>query len=303
MISVCIPVYNSLIRDLVVNLIRQEYAEQYITEILCFDDQSDTINQEENKRDLAFGKVRYHILDQNVGRSRIRNLLAEEAKGKYILFLDDDVLPISSSFLKQYVQALSMASVVCGGHIYREDPPEYHAHYLHWFYGSQREVRLAKDRQLHPYDAFMSGNFLIERELFLDIKFEERIRSYGHEDTVFGLQLKELNIEILHLDNPVYHDGLEDATKFLSKHRDATANLLQLSEQGIRVPSRLWKSYELLRTVGLTKVFKWGYEVFHPVLEQNLRSQNISLRLFDLYRLGYLCTIDSKRNTRNEVTP
>ncbi|MBK9012976.1 MAG: hypothetical protein IPM82_02230 [Saprospiraceae bacterium] len=63
----------------------------------------------------------------------------------------------------------------------------------------------------------MTNNFLIPRQLFLEIQFDETLRQYGHEDTLFGMELARRQVPIVHIDNPLEHIGLEPVDVFLRK--------------------------------------------------------------------------------------
>jgi len=70
MISVCIPVYNFNISELV-NVIKDQITD-FDFELIVIDDASDENFKSDNKKILDFCK--YIELDKNIGRSKIRNL-------------------------------------------------------------------------------------------------------------------------------------------------------------------------------------------------------------------------------------
>ena len=88
MVSVLIPIYNTDVRAFVKQLILQLEKNQLDGEIQCLDDGSNEefiiLNREISN--LKF--VRYKELNLNIGRSRIRNLLAKTAKFQWLLFAD-----------------------------------------------------------------------------------------------------------------------------------------------------------------------------------------------------------------------
>ena len=79
-------------------------------EIIIWDDASNiaSLDQFDNENILFFKSP------VNMGRSKTREFLAEKAKFPYLLFLDADVLPISSLFLTQYLQHASEKAVFVG---------------------------------------------------------------------------------------------------------------------------------------------------------------------------------------------
>ncbi|MEZ4985408.1 MAG: hypothetical protein R2795_10285 [Saprospiraceae bacterium] len=84
--------------------------------------------------------VTWSFLPQNIGRARIRNWLAERANYEYLLFLDCDSGIPDAHFIERYLLHLAPDTVICGGRTYLPTPPNDNT-YLHWYYGSQREVR------------------------------------------------------------------------------------------------------------------------------------------------------------------
>ena len=62
------------------------------------------------------------------------------------------------------------------------------------------------------------------------VKFDERITKYGHEDTLFGFELKKNNTQITHIDNPVINGNLETNEEFIEKTEEGLLNLLKIVE-------------------------------------------------------------------------
>jgi len=288
-LSILIPVYNYDVRQLVEALQQQATALRGVdVEILCFDDASEAAFRRLNATVGEWAGVEYRLLPNNLGRSRIRNLLAREARHDYLLFIDCDSQVPDEKYLQRYVAALSPNCLLYGGRIYQPQPPADKSLMLHWRYGSVREAKPAEERQKQAYHSFMTNNFLIPSALFQPIGFDERLLQYGHEDTLFGMELQARGVHILHMDNPLIHAGLESAVAFLQKSRQALENLAFLHHQGTGIDTRLLRwalrfhgrpSEAVLRAL-------WGG--CRTSLEQQLSSARPSLRLFDLYKLGCL---------------
>ncbi|MCC6726469.1 MAG: hypothetical protein IT258_18350, partial [Saprospiraceae bacterium] len=154
----------------------------------------------------------------------------------------------------------------------------------HWYYGRYREQTTAAARSRSPYHGFMTNNFLISKSIFLSILFDETLRQYGHEDTLFGMKLAERKVPILHIDNPLEHIGLESTEVFLQKTRQGLENLVKLRAEGKPIDTKLTKAFDFLE--------KWQLSVFLPAFERflfvKLRNGSLNLRLFDLYKLAVL---------------
>ena len=99
MISILIPTYNYNITRLVTDLHQQAVDTCVDFEIIVMEDGS-TRFVEKNKfvNDVEF--CRHIVLKENIGRSAVRNSLADEAKYGHLLFLDCDAEVCSSRFVK-----------------------------------------------------------------------------------------------------------------------------------------------------------------------------------------------------------
>ena len=86
MLSILIPTFNHNIVSLVKELHEQAVHEDIVFEIVCLDDAS-TLFVAENQTITQFSNTHYEILGNNVGRSKIRNLLAQKAKYDWLLYL------------------------------------------------------------------------------------------------------------------------------------------------------------------------------------------------------------------------
>ncbi|GJM32286.1 MAG: glycosyl transferase [Saprospiraceae bacterium] len=295
MLSVLIPVYNYDIRPLVIALHHQCQSAQIEFEILCYDDCSELDFHLTNQETLSKIKgVSYIRLDNNVGRSRIRNILAEAAQYDYLLFMDCDSGIVAETYISCYVEKLQPNTLLYGGRVYSKMPPKKTEWYFHWYYGSHREQIPAADRQKLPYHSFMTNNFLIPRRIFQQIKFDERIRYYGHEDTLFGIELSQRKIKILHLDNPLEHLGLETFEQFLEKSRQAIVNLYRIFCQNKEVSTRLLETFRRLKQWQLARPVGWVLIQMRPILLRNLKFIPPDLFLFDLYKLSLLLEQDQK---------
>ncbi len=189
MLSICIPIFNFDVRLLVLELIRQCEASGSRWEILCFDDGS-IIGYEEKNRLLSKNPgVVYQKMPQNLGRSAIRNTLGKAAKHDYLLFMDCDSAVVRPDFVQKYLEHAVPGRVVYGGRCYLPEPPVDPRLFFHWKYGIEREQTTVQQRQTAPWHGFMTNNFLIPKDLFLETGFDESLRQYGHEDTLFGLEL------------------------------------------------------------------------------------------------------------------
>jgi len=296
MISILIPTYNYKVLSLVENLYQQCINTEIEFEILVLDDAStDKKSLEENSKINLLPDCRFEILQKNIGRSKIRNLLAKKAKYEWLLFLDADTFPANLELIRTYVNAFSKeSSVIYGGVKYPTNNSEYFS--LRHRYGKTRESLPLKKRLETPYRSFISMGFAIKKEVFETIKFNENLMGYGYEDSVFASELQRNNISFLHIDNPILHLNLETNENFIRKSQLALQNLWNFYSNGEidGETVKILKTYLKLKKLNLLFGVRWFFRVFEKSLLKNLNSSQPSIFQFDLYRLGYLCSLDKK---------
>ncbi|WP_046242821.1 glycosyltransferase family 2 protein [Hymenobacter terrenus] len=288
-LSVLIPVFNWDVNELVHSLVAQRAAWGGSVEIILFDDGSREEFRAVNRPLAAQPGVRYHELPQNVGRAAIRNQLAAVAQHEWLLLLDNDSRLPDNQFLARYAAARDQARVLIGGTCYEAAPPADAALYLRWLYGQAREARPAAVRQVAPYSQLTINNALIRADIFQQFSLDERLTGYGHEDTKFGVELAGAGVPVLHISNPVLHDGLEPAPIFLQKSEQAVHNLaLVFRQDGLGTDSRLLRLALRLHRLGLASATRAALAAIEPRLRRNLLSAKPNLRGFDLLKLHWL---------------
>lgn len=323
MLSICIPIYNFDVQNLVKDLHQQCLDASIVFEIVCFDDGSKESFKKLNRNIQNLSFINYVELPKNLGRSKIRNELGRMAKYPYLIFMDCDSATVDKKYIANYVQGMKQAwrndldkkslnrprtrlgetiesnipfeleFLLYGGRVYKKEPPTNHQFFFHWTYGSKREQVSPENRQKKEHHAFMTNNFLIPKQLFLDIQFDESLTQYGHEDTLFGLELKKRNTPIVHINNPLIHIGLETTEVFLMKTKMGVQNLHFLSKKTSLIESKLLNTYKRFRQVKLDWILRLGYAILEKKMVANFHSSKPNMRLFDLYKLGYLATYDS----------
>ncbi len=296
MISVCIPVYNKDVRALAGSLAVQGSGLKTPPELCIADDGSEEVYRNLNRELAGMKGVVYRELPSNRGRAAIRNYLADMASYPWLLFLDADSQIPGTHFLKDYLTALGKDEVICGGTLYSPDPPADRSGMLRWTYGRKREQRTAGERNKDTKTAITANNFMIRREVLQNHPFREAIRDYGHEDTVLGYDLSSAGIRVTHIDNPVVHTGLEPSETYLTKTESALENLLYIAGNIVTNPDftaglPLLKTATMLKKTGLHGICRALFRRMQPCLKKNLTGTKPRLIWFDLYRIGYLCTL------------
>lgn len=295
MLSILIPVYNYSVYPLVSELQKQCLEINIQFEILCQDDSSNlfiTKNQHTN----SLENCNFSVNNLNVGRGKNINFLAEKSKSEWLLIMDCDTFPTHSNYIQKYISQINEAEkVVFGGIKYQKEKPSSNQ-LLRWFYGNARESISVEKRNTNPNGSALTSNILIQKKVFISNKFNDSITKYGYEDLVFLSDLKKKGILVKHIDNPTYHLGLENSEQFLAKTKIALENLKSISENNsiYNSESKILKVYNVLKQLYLTSFISTIFKKTERNLEENLLSKNPSLFLFDLYKLGYYCSIASR---------
>lgn len=262
-------------------------------EIRCYDDGSSPVIRRRNAEIASWPRVVYRELSHNHGRARIRNLLADDARYDYLLFLDSDSRVPSADFLDRYLQQLPGPAVIYGGRVYSPHPPADAQYWLHWQYGRQREAQSLRERQRQPYLAIMTNNLLIPKTIAQRHPFREQLLTYGHEDTLFGYQLQQAGIPVRHIAAALEHTGLENRETFLEKQRLAVHNLYALRRSGYPLPTRLARLHEQIRRWQLAPLLYRLLRALHPYLVKRLRDYpRPSLRWLDALKLWWLLEVE-----------
>lgn len=291
MISICIPTYNFYIKSLIAALENEISEFSLDAEIIVIDDASIDYFKRKNKAKCT--KLLYIELEENIGRAAIRNRFLGYAKGDYLLFLDCDSLVEKPDFIRAYLETIKGdTSVICGGRVYPKKAPSA-TQKLNWKFGVFSESKSAESRKLKPYGSFMTNNFVVKRTVFEQVKFNETIREYGHEDTLFGFELEQKGIAIQHIDNPVKNGHIESNRIFLEKTAKGIENLaviLQLVNQNPKFIEsvKVLAFYERLKA----KKFLWIIRIIGPIsnyfFDIGIRIGFISIKLFNIYKLSLL---------------
>jgi glycosyltransferase involved in cell wall biosynthesis len=305
MISILIPAYNYDIVALIHSMKDGLSKVPEFGEILIGDDGSNS-EYKAKYQALEGDGVRLVISEKNIGRAAIRNKLAMEAIGDYLLFLDCDVMikGTAEAYLLNWVPMINTARVICGGVMYPETEPGDPDKLLRWKYGREREQLKASERNKHPHSTFSTFNFLIEKSVFSKIRFNEEIKQYGHEDTLLGYQLRKAGIDILHIDNDLIHEGMESNREFLNKTKLGIENLSQLydkvtDKQSFSEAVQMLRVYNRLNALGITRILAGIFIRYRERMEIRLDSAKISLYLFEFYKVCMFCTFRAIHSRKN----
>jgi len=304
-ISLLIPVYDYDIVALVHSMKSALGKVPEFCEILIGDDGS-SAEFRKKYRSLEGDGVKVISSEKNIGRAAIRNRLALEAQGDFLLFIDADVmLPgTAEAYILKWLPMIAVSRVLCGGKLYHESPPGDPDKLLRWKYGKKKEQLKATERNKHPHASFSTFNVLIDKSVFSKIRFNEELKQYGHEDTLMGYQLKKAGIDIFHIDNGLMHEGLESNKEFLNKTKLGIENLSKLfdnvtDKKAFSETVKILRVYNRLKLLRLTRILAGIFIRYRDRMEIRLDSSNISLRLFGFYKICMFCTYREIHRRRN----
>ncbi len=293
MISILIPIYNYNISNLV-NIVHEQAIKTNVKfEIICFDDKSKNYINENKAAINSLKHAKIILSEKNVGRTKARQILSNESDYDWLLFLDSDVIPKSDKFIKRYIEKInSKYEAFFGGFAYSESKPDNES-VLRWKYGKKHEEIDAKKRNLNPHQLIISANFFIKKSIFNSINSKITRKSYGL-DNYFGAMLKQKNINVFHLNNEVYHYGLEKSSTYLNKSEESVITLLWMynEEQITNHANKLLNMFILFKKLKLNYLAILFYKAFNSRIKKNLISYNPNIPLLQIYKLSYICYKD-----------
>ena len=294
-ISLLIPVHNFDIVAFVSALKECSDAILEFREIIIGDDGSteEIANKYKALEDDFVKVIRF---PQNIGRAAIRNKLIEASIGDYLIFVDQDVmLPESAeTYMRKWVSSIGKSKVISGGILYKDDSPSDPDKMLRWKYGRKYEQKSASERNKHPERTFSTFNVMFDRSVFDILRFNEEIKQYGYEDTLFSYQLKLAGITIYHIDNGLYHDGIESSQDFMDKTVVSLRNLSSIyntitNEKVFEDIIEIITKYKRLKFFGLHILVRRLFIHYKEVLELRLNKPNPPLWIYGFYKIGLFC--------------
>ena len=288
-LSILIPNYNNVCVELVTVLQQQAEALGIDYEILVADDaspQKDTIPLNQPINELPH--CRYIIKETNTGSAATRNYLGEQSQYHWLLFLDCDINIPNDHFLERYMSA-PHEGVVNGGICIIDDDTL--SHNLRYLYEKDAEpAHTAERRQANKYHEFRSTNFMIEREVFEACPFDERFKRSGYEDVLFGKMLKQQQIPVTHIDNPVMMTKFESNPDYVTKI-ERSMKTLHTFRNELRGYSRILTFDSGIHISAVRGLIRLWHRIFGNMERRNLCGSRPILKLFTLYRLGYYLTL------------
>jgi len=298
MLSILIPVYNYNIESLVSDLHKQLTKADIVYEIICLDDAShkDIITSNLNVNTLPF--TSYHLSNTNNGIAVTRQMLTDKANYDWIVLLDADVELKDDNFISNYVNLINKDyNFIFGGFAYKDIKPD-SAYLLRWKYGKKHEALSAQKRNTKPYKITIAANLLARKASYKELNLGSIGKQYAM-DYYFGALLKENNAKVLHLDNQVYHLGIEESPKYLRKKEQAAETLLKLynNKKIAKHENSLLSVFILLNRFKLNYLFSFMFKITKTLLRKNLLGKYPVIVLLQFYKISYMCYFNLRTKT------
>lgn len=306
MISFIIPTYNYICVALVGDLQRQaaklkaSLGGAFDYEIIVADDGSpDKSTVEANRAINALEGCRLEERPRNVGRAYVCNWLIDAARFDHIVLIDSDAAVCTPDFVARYWEARQEADVICGTLRNPQTPCQPGCELRYAYEKKAEKTRAKRDFNASPYIHFSTFNVMLNRPRLAGLRFDARCHEYGYEDALFGLMLRERGISLKHIDNPLIHTGIDTNVSFLEKTEASMRTLHGLKGvmQDFSGTSRLYKKMCRLHMNGLFRCF---FKTVRPLIRRHLLGRHPSVKVFQLYKLGYYALYDKKQQQQEK---
>ncbi|MDT8347247.1 MAG: glycosyltransferase [Flavobacteriaceae bacterium] len=297
-LSVLIATKNHPVDVLLSALDRQAEALSIHLEVLVGDDASNqTVLKESTLETTNSLSVKLIKNPENLGALITKYQLAEIAEHSRLLLLDADV-QLQDNYLKNYLSFSDQNIDAVSGGVMIPKNLSKESKELRYYYGIKRESRPASERSKNKYSNIVSANLLIDKALFIKAAAPILSNNYGL-DIFLGGQLKRLQTEIIHIDNPVIHLGIEENDIYLAKIERGLKHMAwQVIREKKHPHSRIFYNYQSLKKLKCFRLFLWLFRLSKPMLLKQITSSKPNLLLFDIYRLGLFCSY-AARLTKN----
>lgn len=281
-LSILIPEYNCDCTKLVHDLCLQcKVAKLPLWEIIVADDGSSNKTViSKNSIINTFEHCSFIQNKCNMGRSAIRNFLANKAQYNRLLFIDSDMCLVSNRYILNYMATSS--PVVYGGYCVIGQ----HRGNLRYEYEKKSEhAHRASERQKNCYKDFHTSNYCIDRNVLLTYPLDSTFQNYGYEDVAYGALLCQAGIPIQHINNPVGFCDFETNESYIQKVEESLRTLF-LHRAQLQEYSRIITIANTIERIHLHHFVGWLF----GHLQKKMREQLIGhprLTLFSLYKIGY----------------
>jgi glycosyltransferase involved in cell wall biosynthesis len=195
-ISIVTATYNRIeTLKRVLKLYNEQTYDPKKFEVIVFDDVSDINPEKEIKKLKTKYKLRFFRAKEHSGQGMIRNKAIKLAKGKYILFTGDDMLPdknLIEEHMKIHRENKNIA--VLGNVRWHDEVRNYFMNYLEGIQFHYQNIKNKNDVKLH----FYTSNISLEKKWFDNEEYSPEFSNYGLEDIELGYRLEKKGLRVIY---------------------------------------------------------------------------------------------------------
>ena len=190
--------------------------------------------------------VRLITLPANEGRAIGRNRLAGAARAGSLLFLDSDMRPDHGNFLRDWASLVadSDPAVAFGGFSLLQAPTDARFQ-VHRALAAKSECVPCAERSKQPGKYVYTSNLLVRRDVFESEAFDPGFTGWGWEDVEWAMRVSR-RFEIVHVDNPATHMGLDTVAALAGKYDQSAPNFGRMARRHPEAVAA-WPSYRAAR--------------------------------------------------------
>lgn len=247
--SIVIPTYNKLSRLKVCLKALEPQVTEEVQVIVVFDGCTQEVVEAFKKLNFTY-KPTVVICEKNIGRAAARNRGIAVAKGKIVIFIDDDRIP-DAGFVQKHIEAHKdkKCAILGSRSEIKLSEEQIEALYLHPGYFEQAKEQansenIRKFIKIKPYShirwiRFYTGNVSVEKEDLDKVQgFDENFTKWGNEDIDLGIRLQQIKVPFYVIDHAVNYHILHESN-YINKAKESIESFQYMSRKYKKHPI-LW---------------------------------------------------------------
>lgn len=236
-VTIVIPTKNGgeLLRRVLTAVFNQK--TQYSYEVICVDSGS-----KDNTIDIIkeFDCKLYEIEPSEFGHGKTRNFGASKGTGEFIIFITQDALPATDSWLQNFIDGMKIDDEIVGGfgihYPYPDcnvfDKRDLEGHFKN--FGTENTIYQLEDRERydreegyrHKLAFFSDNNSCLRRSVWEKYPYDDVNFA---EDQIWARKMIELGYKKLYCPNaPVYHSHNYSLSTYFKRYYDEFKSLYEL---------------------------------------------------------------------------